>query len=95
MTVTSSVYGMADKEIGPVVFAEKSRGFAGIDFSEIEYSPETARLIDQNVKKLVVDAEKECENILRKNEGLLKRIATDLLAKETILREEFLKYFEK
>ncbi len=88
-------YGMANEEIGPVVFAEKSRGFAGIDFSENEYSPETARLIDQNVKKLVVAAETECENILRKNEKLLKQIATDLLEKETILREEFLNYFEK
>lgn len=85
-------YGMANKKIGPVVFAEKTRGFAGLDFHEKEYSETTARLIDEAVQELVEEAEGRAEKILKKHEKLLKTISTDLLEKETMTREEFLEY---
>lgn len=89
-------YGMADgTKVGPVVFAEKSRGFAGMDFHEKEFSEETARAIDEEVHRLVLEAEANCEITLKKHLPLLKKIATDLLEKENITRDEFLEYFKK
>ncbi len=90
-------YGMGDqKKVGPVVFAEKPRNsWTGADFHEKEYSEETARAIDQDVHRLILDAEQRCDQILKKNLSLLKRIATDLLKKENLTREEFLAYFAK
>ncbi len=89
-------YGMADgKKVGPVVFAEKSRGFAGLDFHEKEFSEETARAIDEEVHRLVLEAESSCEATLKKHLPLLKKISKDLLEKENISRDEFLEYFGK
>ena len=89
-------YGMADgTKVGPVVFAEKSRGFAGMDFHEKDFSEETARAIDEEVHRLVLEAEKNCEITLKKHLPLLKKIAIDLLEKENITRDEFLEYFKK
>lgn len=88
-------YGMGDqKKIGPVVFAEKSKSYAGLDFHEKDFSEATARAIDQEVQRFVLEAEKECEKTLKKHLPLLKKIATDLLEKENLSREEFLAYFE-
>ncbi len=87
-------YGMGDsKKLGPVVFNKKNRGFAGIDIeSEKEFSEETARLIDLEVQKLIIEAETRCQNILEKNKKLLHKISKDLLEKENISKEEFLAY---
>ncbi len=86
-------YGMGNrKKIGPVVFAEKTKGYAGIDVHEKEFSEDTARLIDEEVHNLVLEAEERCENTLKKHIGLLKKIAQDLLKKENMTREEFLAY---
>lgn len=87
-------YGMGDsKKVGPVVFAEKTKGYAGLDFHEKEFSETTARAIDEEVHRLILEAEKECESILTKQKKLLEKIAQDLLKKENITREEFLDYF--
>ena len=85
-------YGMGGKELGPVVFAEKSRSFAGAEFHEGDFAPDTARIIDQAVQQLVIEAETQCEKILTKHKKLLIQIAEDLLTKEVIDREEFLAY---
>ncbi|RLA71684.1 MAG: cell division protein FtsH [Epsilonproteobacteria bacterium] len=87
-------YGMGGKSLGPVVFAEKTRQKNAFDLTEKEFSEETAREIDREVQALVEEAEKRCEDILKKNESLLRKIATDLLKKETISQEEFLQYFK-
>lgn len=87
-------YGMGDnKKLGPVVFSEKTKGYAGLDFHDKDYSEETARLIDQEVQKLVLEAEDRCTKILEKNKEKMKEIAEDLLEKENMTREEFLAYF--
>ncbi|MCF7906087.1 ATP-dependent zinc metalloprotease FtsH [Candidatus Gracilibacteria bacterium] len=89
-------YGMGDrKKVGPVVFSEKSKGWGGMDFHEKDFSEETARAIDEDVQHLILEAESKCEEILKKNLSLLKKIATDLLKKENISREEFLAYFKE
>ncbi len=89
-------YGMGDaQKIGPVVFNKRNRGFAGIDFeSGKEFSEETARIIDIEVQKLVLEAEDRCVDILTTHRPLLKQISADLLTKENISKEEFLAYFE-
>ncbi len=88
-------YGMGDPEkIGPVVFAEKTKGFAGVDVHEKEFSESTARLIDEEVQKLVLHAEARCIDILTQRKDMLQKIAEDLLTKENMTREEFLTYFE-
>lgn len=88
-------YGMGGKDLGAVVFAEKSRGFAGLDFHEKEFSEATAEKIDQAVKNLVEKSEQESAKILKTHEKLLRKISDDLLEKETLSREEFLDYFKK
>ena len=88
-------YGMGDKKkLGPVVFSEKSKGFVGIDFHEKEYAQETAKLIDEEVKRLVLEAEDRCRAILEKHIDLLKQISGDLLKKESLGRSAFLNYFK-
>jgi len=89
-------YGMGDRtKIGPVVFAEKTKGFATIDFHEKEYSDHFARLIDEEVQRLVLMSEEACEKILCTHLNLLKTIAKDLLQKENLSREEFLSYLSQ
>jgi len=89
-------YGMGDKErIGPVVFQKKSRGFAG-NFADEggEHGDKMAQYIDEEVRRLVVEAEDRCELILKKHHDKLEEISRDLLEKENILLDEFLAYFE-
>ncbi len=89
-------YGMGDRDkIGPVVFSEKSKGYGGLEFSEKEFSEATSRLIDEEVHRLILEAEARCEKILKTHESMLRKIAEDLLQKENISREEFLGYFEE
>ncbi len=85
-------YGMGGKALGSVVFAEKNPSKNVFELTEKEFSQDTAREIDREVQILVEESEKRCEEILKKNEKLLKKIATDLLEKETMSREEFLQY---
>ena len=62
-------YGMGDpSRTGPVVFQKKSRGFAGV-FSDDqgEHSEETAQAIDDEVKRLVLEAEERCTKTLKKH----------------------------
>lgn len=86
-------YGMGGKELGPVVFAEKSRNKGIFELTEKEFSQDTAREIDREVQRLVEEAEVRCEKILKSHEKILKKIATDLLEKEVMSREDFLAYF--
>jgi cell division protease FtsH len=87
-------YGMGGKTLGPVVFAEMNRSKGIFDLTEKEFSEDTAREIDREVQHLVEEAEARCEEILKKHEKALKTIATDLIQKETMTREEFLAYFK-
>ncbi len=86
-------YGMGSDKVGSVVFSDSHEG--GFGLNEKDYSPETARLIDLEVQQLVMDAEKKATEILTKHLDLLKKIAKDLLEKESLTRDEFLAYFEK
>lgn len=85
-------YGMGGDELGPVVFSERQQERGIIEFKENEYSPETARMIDEKVKELVLESESRCRTILKEKQKLLIEISEDLLKKENIYRKAFLEY---
>ncbi len=53
-------------------------------------SPETAKIIDDEVVRLVREAYDKAKNILTNNQAKLHEISADLLEKETITGEEFM-----
>jgi cell division protease FtsH len=56
-----------------------------------EYSEDTAREIDEEVKRLIDDAYKKVQTMLGANQDKLKILAAALLEKETIEGEEIRK----
>ena len=84
------VFGMSDK-LGPVTFGEKERiPFMGMGMDgDNNYSEETAITIDKEVAKLIEDARKVAQNILKQKRKTLDKIAKVLIEKETIERHEF------
>lgn len=83
-------YGMSET-LGPVVFGEKEElVFLGKEVGEQRnYSEKTAMQIDKEVTKLIANAQKTAERIIRKKRKMLAKIAKALVEKETIEREEF------
>lgn len=86
-------YGMS--KLGPIIFGEHHGNiFLGKDFvQERNFSEDTAKAIDEEVHRLILEAMRQCKEILHKYKDLLKKIAEDLIEKETITRDEFEKYF--
>lgn len=83
--------------LGPITFGEREKlAFLGFE-SEVSknYSEETARKIDQEVKKIIREAEKTALSILKRKRKLLDKVAKVLIEKETIEREEFEKLIGK
>jgi cell division protease FtsH len=86
--------GMSDK-LGNMVYGQKEELiFLGREISEQrDYSESVAQQIDSEVRKLVDDAYKQAQSILKKYRKELDDVANLLLEKETITREEFEKAF--
>jgi len=82
-------WGMSNK-IGPVTFGKKSEEiFLGREIAQHrDYSEKTAILIDEEVKRIVQEASDRAENLLRKNEATLHRLAEALLEREILSGEE-------
>ena len=83
-------FGMSDK-VGPMALgAREELIFLGRELTtERNYSEETARLIDQEVKRFMDNASKCAKEILTRRRLKLDEIAKILIEKETIEREEF------
>ncbi len=76
-------WGMSEK-VGTVALdSEKAQ------FGEKPYSEETAKLIDEEVRRIVDEAKERVRKILTEYRELLDKIAETLIEKETIEREEF------
>ncbi|MCB0279117.1 MAG: ATP-dependent zinc metalloprotease FtsH [Calditrichaeota bacterium] len=75
-------FGMSEK-IGPVSFKDNSNESFTKAFSE-----QTASDIDNEVKALVLKAEKTAEKILKENVEILKVMANELFKRETLLAHE-------
>ena len=88
-------YGMSD--LGPIIYGEKNHEvFLGRDFAHTKnYSEEIASKIDQEIDKIIKKAYQTAHDLLQKNMPKMKEIATVLLKKETLNRDEFLAFFGK
>lgn len=82
-------WGMSDL-IGPVSFSsEQNEIFLGRDYGHVkEHSEETAQLIDNEVRKILINASMKVEQLLRDNIEILHRGSKILLERETIDAEE-------
>jgi cell division protease FtsH len=82
-------YGMSS--LGPISFGEKEElVFLGKEISEQRnYSEKMAVKIDEEVEKIIKEAKRIAETILKENKKLLNKIANILIEKETIEKEEF------
>ncbi len=79
-------WGMSDK-LGPLTFGKKEESpFLGRDMGgqRQDYSEETARVIDAEVKRVIMEGYSVAHKLLSENTEVLKRIAEALLEHETI-----------
>lgn len=86
-------YGMTD-EFDMVAMEAVNNQYLGGD-TTLVCAPETARLIDEQVVKIVKEQHGKALDILRENEDKLHEIAGYLLEKETITGVEFMEIFNR
>ncbi len=84
-------YGMTDA-LGPVSYEKQRTTFLqGTDTpwpQEKSYSDETARAMDKEVKRIIVEAKERTTDVLAADRDTLDRVAEALLENETVSREE-------
>jgi cell division protease FtsH len=82
-------YGMSEN-LGPVTLGRKEHEiFLGRDISENRnYSDEIANKIDNEVRKIIESAYSKAKDILTKNKSKLKKIARNLIERETLEGKE-------
>lgn len=78
-------WGMS-KNLGPLAFGKKEEQiFLGREFSRHrDYSEETARLIDNEIRNIVNESYERAKEIIQKNMATLHRLANTLLEKEVL-----------
>ncbi|MBT8361768.1 MAG: ATP-dependent zinc metalloprotease FtsH [Deltaproteobacteria bacterium] len=85
-------WGMSD-ELGPLTYGKKEEQiFLGREIAQHrDFSEETATHIDQAVKDIVLEASEKVSEILEGNIDILKRMADELLEKETIVLDDIVR----
>ncbi len=86
-------YGM-DDDFGMVALSTQNNIYLGGD-STLACSPETAKLIDDTVVRVVREQHDKAKKILEDNLGKLHQLAKYLYENETITGEEFMSILEK
>lgn len=88
-------YGMS-KRLGSRTFGgQNNEVFIGLDYGHtVDYSQETAAIIDEEIHKIISDCYSRCTEILESNKAQLTKVAELLLEKEKIEGEEFDALFE-
>jgi cell division protease FtsH len=83
-------YGMSD-ELGPLTFGhDPAQPFVGRDYGMgQEYSEETAKKIDDEIRRVVDEAYQMANTVLTEHRAQLDTISLLLMEKETIGKEEF------
>ncbi len=78
------------KKLGALTYGKQQRlQFLETDGAEYRnYSDETARIIDSEIRALVKEAEDRAKNIINNHRPLLDKLANLLLEKEVVNREE-------
>ncbi|WP_419841936.1 ATP-dependent zinc metalloprotease FtsH [Candidatus Poriferisodalis sp.] len=83
-----SEWGMSDR-VGPMAWGSHSQVFLGEDLvSGREYSDETARVIDEEVERILRTQQDRARSALVEHRAALDRIAAALLEHETITGEQ-------
>jgi len=82
-------WGMSEK-IGPITVAKKQNQiFLGRDISQSDHiSEETAKLVDEEIRKIVSGSHNKAREILNKKLDLLDKLSLELLEKETLNADE-------
>ena len=82
-------WGMSDV-VGPMTIGEQGEEvFIGRDWGHARnYSEDTARIVDAEIKKLVETARESCHKLLQENINLLHALAKALLDRETITGDD-------
>ncbi len=83
-------YGFSDS-IGMINYADADEVFIGNDYGHTSraYSEETAKEIDQEVKRIIKECYDKAKSILEEHMEVLHKSAEMLMEKERITREEF------
>jgi len=78
-------WGMSEK-LGPLTFGKKEEEiFLGREFARHrDYSEETARLIDEEVRAIVASGYEKAKEIIKANMAILHKLANTLLEKEVL-----------
>jgi cell division protease FtsH len=78
-------WGMSEK-LGPMTFGKKEEEiFLGRDFTQkVDYSESTAIEIDAEIRRIIQESYQRAKDLLKKNLGLLHKIAETLLEKEVL-----------
>ena len=89
-------YGMSDR-LGPLCFgSEQDEVFIGKDFGQTRnYSENVAAMIDEEMRRIIDECYKKCEDLLNSHMKVLHRVAEELIEKEKIEGAEFNKIFEE
>lgn len=81
-------WGMSEK-LGPVCYGSDTEIFLGRDYqTKADFSEETARTIDEEVRRIVSESYRKAVEILKANRSLLDTMARVLLEKDTIYSDE-------
>ena len=86
-------YGMSS-QFGMVALETVSNQYLGGDTSMV-CAPETARMVDEEVVRIVREQYDKAMGILKENAGKLNEISAYLLERETISGEEFMEILER
>ncbi|MBQ2740884.1 MAG: ATP-dependent zinc metalloprotease FtsH [Clostridia bacterium] len=81
--------GMSDK-LGLVAYDNDQPVFMGMEYghSGRTCSPETAAIIDQEVRRIITEAHERARKLLKENRSVLDNMARVLVERETIYNEE-------
>jgi cell division protease FtsH len=82
-------WGMSER-LGPLAFGQKQEQiFLGREITQHkDYSEETAKAIDEEIKKIVTERFEYSRHLLTENRELLEKLAKELLDKETLDAQE-------
>jgi cell division protease FtsH len=83
-------YGMSEKLGTLAIGRSHSNPFLGRDYADDrDYSEDVARVIDEEVRRIIEQNRERAENILSTHRDKLERVAQALLIHETLEREQF------
>ncbi|MBI5056590.1 MAG: ATP-dependent metallopeptidase FtsH/Yme1/Tma family protein [Nitrospirae bacterium] len=82
-------WGMSDK-VGPISFGRgEEHPFLGRELAlPKRYSEDLAWLMDQEIRKLIVEAESKAEEVLNANKDVLEKLAEELIKTEVLDKED-------